>query len=477
MARLMSSPLPLAALLACTVISLMPPAGANQRPAEILTPLDVYVHQPDPVFRFEEVSSERVPGCTLHVLRLVSQKWRSEDEVQPAVWEHQLTVAIPETVRHRTGLLIISGGDNDDSMPKAPRPEFVEFALGTQSVVTELRMVPNQPSRFPDSDRAHEEDSFIAYTWDKYLRTGDPLWLARLPMTKSAVRAMDAITQFCATEAAGGHAIDTFVVAGASKRGWTTWTTAAVDQRVVAIIPIVIDMLNLIPSFQHHFRVYGFFAPAVDDYTEAGIMDWQDRPQYRNLLRIEEPFEYRERLTMPKYIVNATGDQFFLPDSSRFYFDELKGQKHLRYIPNADHGMKGTDALESIGAYYQSILLKRPLPRFSWKFEADGAITLKAEDQPGEVRLWQAVNPDARDFRKETIGDAWRSAPAEQIADGVFRAAVPEPDRGWSASLLELVYPTGERFPMKFTTAVRILPDTLPFPPYQPDESRLPPRE
>ncbi len=38
--------------------------------------------------------------------------------------------------------------------------------------------------------------------------------------------------------------IEKFMVAGASKRGWTTWTTAAVDKRVIAAIPIVMDMAN-----------------------------------------------------------------------------------------------------------------------------------------------------------------------------------------------------------------------------------------
>ena len=99
----------------------------------------------------------------------------------------------------------------------------------------------------------------IAYTWDKFLRTGDERWPARLPMTKAVVRAMDAMTAFCAS--AGGRrraTVDRFVVAGASKRGWTTWTTAAVDPRVVAIAPIVIDVLNVEPSFEHHYRAYGF---------------------------------------------------------------------------------------------------------------------------------------------------------------------------------------------------------------------------
>ena len=78
-------------------------------------------------------------------------------------------------------------------------------------------------------------------------------------MTKAVVRAMDTVTAFCASPGRRAHAqVDKFVVSGASKRGWTTWTTAAVDRRVVAIVPIVIDVLNVEPSFDHHCRAYGF---------------------------------------------------------------------------------------------------------------------------------------------------------------------------------------------------------------------------
>ena len=66
-------------------------------------------------------------------------------------------------------------------------------------------------------------------------------------MTKAAVRAMDTATEFLAKE---GVRLEKFVVSGASKRGWTTWTTGVVDKRVVAIAPLVIDMLNLTPSFK-----------------------------------------------------------------------------------------------------------------------------------------------------------------------------------------------------------------------------------
>jgi PhoPQ-activated pathogenicity-related protein len=33
--------------------------------------------------------------------------------------------------------------------------------------------------------------------------------------------------------------IKKFMIAGESKRGWTTWTTAAVDKRIFAAVPIV----------------------------------------------------------------------------------------------------------------------------------------------------------------------------------------------------------------------------------------------
>jgi PhoPQ-activated pathogenicity-related protein len=54
----------------------------------------------------------------------------------------------------------------------------------------------------------------------------DPSILLRLPMTKAAVKAMDTVTDF--TQKRGYASIKKFMVAGASKRGWTTWTTVSI---------------------------------------------------------------------------------------------------------------------------------------------------------------------------------------------------------------------------------------------------------
>ena len=73
-------------------------------------------------------------------------------------------------------------------------------------------------------------------------------------------------------------------------------------------------------------------------------------------------------IAAPKLIVNSTGDQYFLPDSPQFYFEGLRGEKYLRYVPNTDHSLRGSyqDAAESALAFYQSILTNTPRPRFAW---------------------------------------------------------------------------------------------------------------
>ncbi len=444
-------------------------------PGSERTALDRYVATPDPNFTYSLVNTVKGEGFTTFILDMTSQSWRDKSEVDRTLWKHWVTIIKPDEIDTSTGLLFIGGGKNGGNPPSSADKTLVKVAIATKSVIAELKMVPNQPLKFPDEfdDRYKEEgryeDELIAYTWDKYLKTGDELWPLRLPMVKSAVRAMDTVTLFCYGEDAGNITVDQFVVAGGSKRGWTTWMTAVVDPRVVGICPIVIDMLNLEKSFEHHWRAYGFWAPAVSDYVDMKLMKHMGTPKYGELMKLVEPYEYRSRLTMPKLMLNATGDQFFLPDSSQFYFDDLPSQKYLRYVPNADHGLDDTDAVETLAAFHYSVSHKGALPEFSWKFLPDGAIRVKTKDKPSEVRLWQATNPDARDFRLETLGKVWTNTVLQDEGQGTYTGRISEPEKGWSAFLVELTYPSDAGVPLKLTTSVRIIPDTLPFT-YPPSE-------
>ncbi|MBP1636978.1 MAG: PhoPQ-activated pathogenicity-related protein PqaA type, partial [Acidobacteria bacterium] len=341
----------LIAALAAVLLVVVPggPAGSApaqapalaQAPAAARTALDRYVEAPDPSYRYDVAGTIPGNGYTASVLDMTSQTWRAPGEVDRTVWKHWLTIIRPAEVKHRTAFLYITAGNNNSAAPRTVDENLARVATLTGSVVAELRMVPNQPLVFAGDKQPRSEDEIIAYTWDRFLKGGDDQWPLRLPMTKAAVRAMDTVVSHCGGERL---AVDRFVVAGASKRGWTAWTTAAVDRRVAAVVPIVIDLLNIVPSFQHHLAVYGYYAPAVADYEDMGLMTQFTTPRFRELMAIEEPYEYRQRLTMPKFIVNATGDQFFLPDSWQFYFDRLPGGKSLRYVPNADHSLRGTDA-------------------------------------------------------------------------------------------------------------------------------------
>ena len=443
---------------------------AHARASE--TALDRYVAAPDPNYAWKVLRELPAEGVKATLLEMTSQKWLTEQDVEQPLWTHWIAVARPPQVKSDIGLLFITGGRLDRQPPKAPPAWLVEVARDTGTVAAELRLVPNQPIVFKDDPerKRRVEDDFIAYTWDHVLRTGDEGWLARLPMTKSAVRAMDTVTAFMASAGGGGGTVSKFVVSGASKRGWTTWTTAAVDDRVIAIAPAVIDLLNLEPSFVHHWQAYGFWSEAVDDYVQHGIMDWMGSREFHALLKVVEPYSYRDRLTMPKFLLNASGDEFFLPDSSRFYFDDLKGEKHLRYVPNTGHSLDKTDAVETIEAFYSEIVTGTPRPRIDWTFENDGSIKVVAKDRPAAVRMWQAANPAARDFRHDTIGAAYRSTTLAPSGPNTWIARVQAPAKGWTAFYIEMDYPSGGRYPLKVTTAIRVLPDTLPYPPPKPSK-------
>lgn len=449
----------IAALL--TAVCLVNFADAADLPQE--TALDRYVRQPDSSYRWKIVREDAADGMKTVVVDMVSQTWRTTADVNRTEWQHWLALAIPEEVRSNVGFLFISGGRNGGEPPAGPSGRVMEVARATGTVVAELGMVPNQPLIFHNDGRERVEDDLIAYTTIEFLESGDPTWPVRNAMVKSAVRAMDTITAVMASETGGQKNVDRFVVAGGSKRGWTTWLTGAVDDRVIGIVPIVIDVLNVQESMRHHFAAYGFWAPAIGDYVQHRVMERMDHPRMAELYQLEDPFYYRHRLAKPKFILNAAGDQFFLPDSSQFYWNQLPGPKYLRYVPNADHGLRGSDGMESVIAFYALMLQGKQPPRFTWTEEDDGAFVVTVEDAPREVRLWQATNPQARDFRMETLGPKYTSSVVESAGAGVYRANVEKPARGYTAYFVELTYDVGVPVPLKLTTSVRVVPDVLPY--------------
>ena len=99
------------------------------------------------------------------------------------------------------------------------------------------------------SQKPREEDDRIAYTWSHCINnTLEYDWLARMPMTKASIKAMDATQEFVKTLRRISP-VKRFVVAGESKRGWTTWMVGGMNgPRVIGVVHIVAPVANLVPQ-------------------------------------------------------------------------------------------------------------------------------------------------------------------------------------------------------------------------------------
>ena len=162
------------------------------------------------------------------------------------------------------GAIYITGNGNDSGYPDTSDEDVLlgaSIAVGTGTVVAILFQAPNSPVIFA-SDPARQsrsEDALVAWTWRQFMleHPDQPEWTAYYPMAKSAVKAMDAVELFMANKTQGAVQLKQWAVAGASKRGATTWFTGAVDPRVIAIIPMVFDALNFKDVVEHMWMSLG----------------------------------------------------------------------------------------------------------------------------------------------------------------------------------------------------------------------------
>jgi len=200
-------------------------------------------------------------------------------------------------------------------------------------------------------------------------------------------------------------------------------------------------------------------------------MDWQHSKEYERLRELVDPYSYLDRLDMPKYIINAASDEFFLPDSWQFYWDDLPGEKYLRYVPNTGHSLSGTDVPESLIAFYSRILNDNKPSRFDWEASENGfRIQLDPDNLPDDLLLWSAHNQNGRDFRLYVIDRIWLAQGLEIPEDGELFVDFNAPNSGFTAWFVEAVYNSDSSFPLKQTTGIVVTPDEYPFEPFRSEQ-------
>ncbi len=117
----------------------------------VATPLDDYIAAPDPNYSYSLANSISGPGYTAKVWEMTSQAWRSPSEVDRTLWKHWLIVVVPSILHHDKSLLYISAGNNGGPAPSTVDSSLLSAAFLTNSVVAEIRMIPNQPIKFSDA--------------------------------------------------------------------------------------------------------------------------------------------------------------------------------------------------------------------------------------------------------------------------------------------------------------------------------------
>lgn len=413
------------------------------------TALHAYVNAEDKSYTWSKIKSETLPQGLgqLHTLNLVSQTW------QGIVWSHVLAVFEPADLRFpEHGLLFITGGRTGSELRDGEKAMGAELARLTGARCMLLLQVPNQPL-FGD----HYEDDLITETFLKYLDTKDARWPLLFPMVKSAVRALDATAEF--SKQTSGHTLNKFVVTGASKRGWTTWLTGAVDSRVIGIAPMVIDTLNFAKQTRYQIKIWGKYSEQIKDYTSKGLVKLIEEEPQNPLFGWVDPYTYRKQLTGPKLLINGTNDPYWVVDALNNYWDDLHGEKYILYIPNAGHGLNGgrEKVIRTVAGFTLHQMTQTPMPRLTWNFsQADKTLELQVQSssQPTQASLWTSTSDDL-DFRDaQWSRQTMQQLDMQQVESAAYHALIERPAEDNMAAYGELEF-TIRGVPYSLCTQVR----------------------
>lgn len=413
--------------------------------ADILTD---YVYKTDPSFDYKIIEKTKDGDSDVIAIDMTSQTWQNMPIKNTVVIIYPKNTKITDTA-----VLLNTGGAYKSGTLWAKLG--VQMSKLVSCPICIVFDIPNQPMW------GKKEDALMSHTFkqafDENNFTEKPLLLQ---MAKAVIKSMDVIE----TVSSGyNKPIKKFIITGASKRGWTSWISAGTkDKRIVAIMPIVFDWLDMKKQINHQKEYYGTTSAQIGDYTQFNFDELLYRPEAKTMVELIDPFYYN--VSIPKLIINASNDQYWTLDSAGLYYNNLKGEKYLFYKPNAKHDMgllKFSDdpmsgffeilpMINDMKIFIDHVCLGSKMNniKYTWA-EKKGKITctINAEEKPESV-ICYTKDQDKRDFRDTKWDGKELSFDDKKI---VYTRDVPA--SGYCGTFIEVKFKNSEGTPYSvFTT-------------------------
>lgn len=412
--------------------------------------------------KYSIYGQEKIGDLELIKYKMVSQEWSPEKLVSPQTWRHNLDIYIPTIPKPKYALIIINSGasyNNKKFSPDFNKKMLIDIAEKTNVIVISINNIVNNYVISNDDNKFLNENDqqydFIARNWSLFMNNPERRVLPLdIPMTAVVSQTI----RFTKQELKKWN-IKKFIVSGVSAQGCTAWLASIANPDIAAIVPFANDGLNTDKMLKHVYRSYGknwpfSFLPFYNQKIDQMIGSYR----FSKLMQIVDPLQYlnsdhQNRLSIPKYIINASSDDFYTPDNSRFYYDKLPGTKSLRIIPNTNHVNILAFTVPSLISFVNRLNRNEPLPKLSACIFKN-KLTVHFSEKPVKITRWIAKNPVARDFRY-SCGIRYLPSSIKIGTGENITVAINTKIMGWQATYIEAIFSDG----YVATTQVYITPD------------------
>lgn len=366
----------------------------------------------DPAWGWSELGDGR------EGIRLSAHEWKL------GVWEHDVLVVRPNWESGLEGCYLEVTGEDAGEVDLTYAQDLAD--IGGLPVAV-LFQIPNQPLW------EMWEDDLIAHTFEQFLETGDKEWPLLVPMVRSVWAAMDALEE--------AYGFSEFLVGGASKRGWTSWLTAASgDSRVKGIVPMVFDNLKMDEQMRRQMTLWGRPSDMVDDYVRRQLHLIEQSKRGPELVSMVDPWQQLSEVACSALVVNGANDRYWAVDALQLYYNGLPKGSGAVVVPNLGHSTGSREFWgPALFRFAESVFGSQEFPKVVAKWDGrflDYSVSI----DPVSVTVWTA------DSSSPEFWDAGWTKSLKSEGAGKSQVEVPAGDQRFRAALVAFEFSDDEGF-------------------------------